>query len=66
MGADSVGKFETQLSKEASDSRLVLDLKDLTLVDQDVANFLGRSKVDDIHLMNSPAYIREWINGEHR
>ena len=66
MDAENVGEFKELLNKEASDSRIVLNLKDLTLVDQDVVGFLQRCEVDGIQLKNRPAYIREWINGEHR
>jgi anti-anti-sigma regulatory factor len=43
---------------------IVLDLKDLTLVDGDAVKFLERSEADSIKLKNCPAYIREWIRRE--
>ena len=64
MGAENVGELETLFSAEASGRRIVLDLKDLTLVDQDVVSFLRRCEADSIQLKNCPAYIREWITGE--
>jgi anti-anti-sigma regulatory factor len=64
MDTENLGELETLLSKEAGDRRIVWDLKDLTLVDQDVVSFLRRSESDGIQLRNGPAYIREWINGE--
>ena len=64
MDAENVGEIETPLSAEASDRIIVLDLKDLRLVDQDVASFLRRCEAGGIQLKNCPAYIREWINGE--
>src|SRR5580693_9157084 len=66
MGAEDIGELEKLISAETSVRRVVLDLKDLTLVDQDVVNFLRRSEVDSIQLKNCPAYIREWITGEVR
>jgi anti-anti-sigma regulatory factor len=66
MGAEDIGELEKLISAETSGRRVVLDLKDLTLVDQDVVNFLRRSEVDSIQLKNCPAYIREWITGEVR
>jgi len=41
MGAENIGELETLFSAEASNRRIVLDLKDLTLVDQDAVSFLG-------------------------
>jgi hypothetical protein len=66
MDAENLGQLETLLRKEASDSRTVLDSKDLTLVDQDVVSFLRGCEADGIQLRNCPAYIRAWINGEQR
>jgi anti-anti-sigma regulatory factor len=64
MGAENIGELETLISAEASGRRIVLDLKDLTLVDQDAVSFLRRCEADSIQLNNCPAYIREWIAGE--
>ncbi len=66
MGAENVTELETLISAEASGRRVVLDLKDLRLVDQDVVSFLRRCEADNITLKNCPAYIREWITGERR
>jgi anti-anti-sigma regulatory factor len=66
MDVENIGELETLLRKEASDSRIVLDLKDLTLVDHDGVGFLKGCEADGIQLRNCPAYIRVWINGEQR
>ena len=64
MGAENIGELETLISAEASGRRIVLDLKDLTLVDQDGVSFLRRCEADSFQLRNCPAYIRKWITGE--
>ena len=61
MGAENVGELERLFSAEASSRRIVLDLKDLTLVDQDAVSFLRRCEADSLQLRNCPAYIRKWI-----
>jgi anti-anti-sigma regulatory factor len=61
MDVENIGELETLIRKEADDRRIVLDLRDLTLVDQDAVNFLKRCEEDNIRLKNCPAYIREWI-----
>jgi hypothetical protein len=66
MGAENLGELEKLFSAEADSRRIVLDLKDLTLVDQDAVNFLRRCEADSIQLKNCPAYIRKWITGERR
>jgi hypothetical protein len=64
MGAENIGELETLVSAEERGRRVVLDLKDLTLVDQDAVTFLRRCEADNITLRNCPAYIREWITRE--
>ena len=66
MGADNVNELENLIKAEASCRRVVLDLKDLRLVDQEVVSFLGRCEADSIQLKNYPAYICKWIKGERR
>jgi hypothetical protein len=61
MGAKDIGEIETLISAEASGRRIVFDLKDLRLVDQDVVSFLRRCEADSIQLENCRAYIRKWI-----
>jgi uncharacterized protein YlaN (UPF0358 family) len=64
MGAENIGELETLLSAKESGRRVILDLKDLTLVDQDAVTFLRRCEADNITLKHCPAYIREWITRE--
>ena len=61
MATDNVAELSTLLRSEADGRRIVLDLKDLTLVDRDAVRFLERCETDSITLNNCPAYIREWI-----
>ena len=64
MDAENIGELETLVREEANGRRIVLDLRDLTLVDQDAVSFLKRCEADNITLKNCPAYIREWITRE--
>jgi anti-anti-sigma regulatory factor len=64
MDAENLGELETLVREEANGRRIVLDLRDLTLVDQDAVSFLKRCEADNITLKNCPAYIREWITRE--
>jgi hypothetical protein len=66
MGQEDVGELETLIRSEVNGARIVLDLKDLTLVDQDGINFLVRCEARNITLKNCPAYIREWITRQRR
>jgi hypothetical protein len=61
MSIENIGELERLFSAEASGRRIVLELKDLTLVDQDIISFLKCSEANGIKLENCPAYIRQWI-----
>jgi anti-anti-sigma regulatory factor len=58
---EHITELETLIRAEANGCRIVLDLKDVTLVDQDAVTFLEGCEVNSITLKNCPAYIREWI-----
>ena len=64
MDVENIAELETLVRKEADGRRIVLDLKDLTLVDRDAVRFLECCESDSIRLMNCPPYIREWIARE--
>ena len=63
MDAENLGDLEALLNAESGDE-IILDLKDLTLVDLDVVRFLRHCETGSIELRNCPAYIRERLNGE--
>jgi hypothetical protein len=43
---------------------IVLDLKDVSLVDREVMSFLARCEADGVKLENCAPYIREWMERE--
>ena len=61
MDAENIGELEALMTSGADGRRIVLDLRDLTLVDQDAVSFLKRCEEDNITLKNCPSYIRQWI-----
>jgi hypothetical protein len=64
MEEEDIAELEAPIRSEAKGCRIVLDLKNLTLVDQDAVAFLARCEANGITLKNCPAYIREWIKGQ--
>jgi anti-anti-sigma regulatory factor len=66
MDAENLADLKTLMASEADRRRIVLDLRHLTLVDQDAVSFLKRCEADNITLKNCPAYIREWIARERK
>ena len=59
--AEDIEELREVLALETTEKQLVLDLRDVTLVNQDAITFLGSCEADSIKLENCPAYIREWI-----
>jgi len=62
--ADQVPELEALLKSEASDDGIVLDLKEVRLVDRDVVRFLAHLEAKGMKLKNCSAYMREWIRRE--
>ncbi len=63
---DAAGLAELQklLECEAGDYSLVLDLREVKVVDRDVVGFLASCEAKGVNIANCPAYIREWIEKE--
>jgi anti-anti-sigma regulatory factor len=64
MDVENVKELKEVFQAEAKGRRVVLDLRDLVLVDRAAVKFLERCETDSIKLRNCPAYIREWITRE--
>jgi hypothetical protein len=64
INAEHLDELKMLLKSEADARQIVLDLKDLTLVDRDAVSFLKSCEAESIELKNCPAYIREWITRE--
>ena len=62
--AARLAELEKLLGCEAGDHSLVLDLKEVKLVDRDVVSFLASCEAKGVNIANCPAYIREWIEKE--
>ena len=60
--ADQVPELEALL--QSSDGDIVLDLRDVRLVDRDAVRFLAQQEAGSTTLRNCSAYIREWISQE--
>jgi anti-anti-sigma regulatory factor len=54
-------ELQEVLASERGNQRMVLDLMEVKLVDQDAVTFLSSCEASGTELRNCPAYIREWI-----
>ena len=66
LDPEAIAELETLINSEASGRRIVLNLKNLTLVDEDEVIFLERCESNNITLEHCPPYIREWINRQRQ
>ena len=64
LDADGLSDLSTVLDAEPAGRAVVLDLKDVVLVDRDTVRFLRARVRDGIALRNCPPYIRAWIARE--
>lgn len=62
IDAEHVDTLRELLGREKG--RVVIDLKDLLLVDRDAVKLLALSESNGTELRNCPAYIREWVDRE--
>jgi len=58
---ERVVELQSLFASEIGGRRIVLDLEEVDLVDQDAVRFLARCAADGIRLERCPAYVREWI-----
>jgi anti-anti-sigma regulatory factor len=58
---EDVKELRQLLGLETMGQQLVLDLRDVTLVNEAAVKFLAGCEANSIKLENCPAYIREWI-----
>jgi anti-anti-sigma regulatory factor len=64
LEADNASHLSALLAAEPAGRAVVLDLKDVVLVDRDIVRFLQACERDGVVLRNCASYIREWIARE--
>lgn len=62
MRAEHLRELEKQIRE--SESKIVLDLEELNLVDLEAIRFLGMRETQGVTLLNCSPYIRDWIDKE--
>jgi anti-anti-sigma regulatory factor len=63
---ENLPELQSLIAAEQDISQILLDLKDVTLVDREVVHFFGQCETDKITLKNCPAYIRDWIDADRK
>ena len=62
MRAEHLSELEKQIKE--SESKIVLDLEELNLVDVEAVRFLGMCETQGVTPLNCSPYIRDWIGKE--
>jgi hypothetical protein len=62
MRAEHLSELEKQIRE--SESKIVLDLEEVNLLDVDAVCFPGGCGVEGVTLLNCSPYIRDWIGKE--
>jgi anti-anti-sigma regulatory factor len=62
MRAEHLPELEKQIRE--SETKIVLDLEELNLVDVEAVRFLGTCEAQGVKLLNCSPYIRDWIGKE--
>ena len=55
---------ELEKQVRESESKIVLDLEEVNLVDVEAVRFLGMCEAQGVTLLNCSPYIRDWIGKE--
>jgi len=66
MQTQDIEQVQQLLVVEAPGQRLMFNLRDVTLVNQDVVTFLADCEAKGIKLDSCPLHIRNWIDQEKR
>ena len=61
LHGDNLTELKKLIESDETDRRIVLDLRELTLVDREAVGFLRECDSDGIKLQNCAPYISEWI-----
>ena len=62
--AQAIGELRRLFALQADCREIIVDLKDVTLVDREVMRFFMRCEADGVTLENCTPYLREWMDRE--
>lgn len=62
--AEQIAELQRQMERQVPDHKLVVDLREVNLVDRDAVRFLAEIEKQGARLRNCSAFIREWISRE--
>jgi hypothetical protein len=63
--AQAIAELERLFALHTDCRHIVVDLKDVSLVDREAMRFFARCEADGVKLENCTPYIREWMEREN-
>jgi len=60
----AIAELERLFERQADYHTIVLDLKDVSVVDREVVGFFVRCEAEGVRLEHCASYIREWMDRE--
>jgi anti-anti-sigma regulatory factor len=60
----AIAELRRLFEQQTDCSEIILDLKDVSVIDREAVRFLAHSEADGVTLENCTPYIREWIRTE--
>jgi len=64
IGGSAIAELKRLFECQANLSDIVLDLKEVSVIDREVTRFFVRCQADGVQLENCTPYIREWMARE--
>jgi anti-anti-sigma regulatory factor len=61
----AIAELERLFERHADRNDIVLDLKDVSVVDREVVSFFVRCEADGVRLENCASYIRGWMDRDN-
>jgi anti-anti-sigma regulatory factor len=62
--AEAAAELRRLFELQADYADIIVDLKDVSLVDREAMRFFARCEADGVTLENCTSYIREWMERE--
>ena len=64
FGTEAIAELRRLFELQTDCRNIVVDLKDVSMVDREVMRFLARCEANGVTLENCARYIREWMERE--
>ena len=61
IDAEAVSELRSLLARESAGRKLLLDLREVQIVDAEAVEYFSSCEDAGMRLRNCPAYVREWI-----